>query len=79
MLKDASFVIWTTTPWTLPANLALSVNPEFSYHLVKSKWGKLVIAEDLLESFAKLVMNEEEFAEYMVIGSTDDFEASASS
>ncbi len=28
---NASFVAWTTTPWTLPSNLALCVNPEFTY------------------------------------------------
>lgn len=75
MLQDAAFVIWTTTPWTLPANLALSVNPEFSYHLVKSKWGKLIIAEKLLPAFAELMLSEEELAEYQLIGSTEDFEA----
>lgn len=32
---SASFVAWTTTPWTLPSNLALCVHPEFSYALVK--------------------------------------------
>ncbi|HEY9687285.1 MAG TPA: isoleucine--tRNA ligase [Coleofasciculaceae cyanobacterium] len=77
MLEGASLVIWTTTPWTLPANLALAVNPDLDYHLVTSKWGKLVIAKDLLESFAKVTMSEDEFAEYIVIGSTDTFEAIA--
>ncbi len=77
MLQDASFVIWTTTPWTLPANLALSVNPDLEYHLLKSKWGKLVIAKELVPAFAKLVLNEDEWMEYDAIGSTDDFEAIA--
>lgn len=77
MLQDASLVIWTTTPWTLPANLALAVNPEFTYHLVKSKWGKLLVAQDLLPAFAKVVLTPEELAEYELIGGTDDFEAIA--
>jgi isoleucyl-tRNA synthetase len=77
MLSDASFVIWTTTPWTLPANLALSINPDFTYHLVKSRWGKLLIAEKLLPAFANLMLDEEERAEYQLIGSTDTFEAIA--
>ena len=34
-----SAVIWTTTPWTLPANLALSVHPEFEYIVVKGRDG----------------------------------------
>lgn len=77
MLADASLVIWTTTPWTLPANLALAINPEFTYHLVKSQWGKLLVAEKLLPAFAKVVLSAEEFAEYELIGSTDTFEAIA--
>ena len=37
MVKDpsVSFVAWTTTPWTLPANLAICVNPEFVYLKIK--------------------------------------------
>ncbi|WP_162151075.1 isoleucine--tRNA ligase [Haploplasma modicum] len=49
-LKDANLLIWTTTPWTLPANLAVSVHPDFNYVLVDTKFGKLVLLEDLLES-----------------------------
>eukprot|EP00924_Labyrinthula_sp_SR-Ha-C_P008800 augustus_masked-scaffold_2-processed-gene-3.48-mRNA-1 protein AED:0.01 eAED:0.02 QI:0/-1/0/1/-1/1/1/0/1176 len=36
-LEGASFVAWTTTPWTLPSNLGLAVHPEFDYVLVKDK------------------------------------------
>lgn len=32
---EVSFLAWTTTPWTLPSNLALAVNPNFEYVLVK--------------------------------------------
>lgn len=77
LLQGASLVIWTTTPWTLPANLALAINPDFTYHLVTSKWGKLLVAEKLLPEFAKLILTEDELAEYTLIGSTDDFEAIA--
>jgi len=49
---DISFVIWTTTPWTLPANRAVSVHPEVEYTLVQcEKDGKkfrLVLASDLV-------------------------------
>ena len=47
-----SVVIWTTTPWTLPANQAVSLNPEFEYALVQVDWEqgreRLLLAEDLL-------------------------------
>lgn len=33
-LEDASLAIWTTTPWTIPANLAVAVNGDLSYALV---------------------------------------------
>jgi isoleucyl-tRNA synthetase len=46
-------VIWTTTPWTLPANLALCFHPEFSYAAYTTNRGNLVIAEGLEESFFK--------------------------
>jgi isoleucyl-tRNA synthetase len=46
-------VIWTTTPWTIPANQALTVHPEFTYALVRSDSIYLVLAEDLVESCLK--------------------------
>ncbi len=49
-LEKAAVVIWTTTPWTLPANQAVSVHPELEYMLAESTQGPLVIARDLLES-----------------------------
>jgi len=42
--KDSYFVIWTTTPWTLIANVAVAVHPEFSYSYVKTNGGNLIIA-----------------------------------
>jgi isoleucyl-tRNA synthetase len=53
--KELFVVIWTTTPWTLPANLAISLNPEFHYGLYEHKNNKeiWVIAEELFESFLK--------------------------
>ena len=59
-LKDASVVIWTTTPWTIPANKALAFNSNIEYSLVEInelenfKEKKIVIASDLLESTIKL-------------------------
>ena len=50
---DAEIVIWTTTPWTLPANLGISVHPEFTYVVVETGGRQFVVAEGLLESVAK--------------------------
>ncbi|MEW6590149.1 MAG: isoleucine--tRNA ligase [Pseudomonadota bacterium] len=43
-------VIWTTTPWTLPANQAVSLHPEFQYALVRTAKGLLILAESLREA-----------------------------
>ncbi len=44
-----SVVIWTTTPWTLPANQAVALNPDLEYVLVQAGGERLVIAEGMLE------------------------------
>lgn len=49
-LSNPSVVIWTTTPWTLPANEAVCLHPELTYVLVQAGDEQLVLAEDLLES-----------------------------
>ncbi|WP_163558326.1 isoleucine--tRNA ligase [Halomonas sp. NO4] len=46
----AAIVIWTTTPWTVPANQALNVHPEFTYALVEAGGRLLLLAEELVES-----------------------------
>ena len=43
---DVYAVIWTTTPWTLPANQAVSVHPEFDYALVKTDKGCLILCAE---------------------------------
>lgn len=54
--KEKTFlIIWTTTPWTLPANLAISLNPDFEYGLYTVEGENWVLAKDLAESFSKLV------------------------
>ncbi|AEF95122.1 Isoleucyl-tRNA synthetase [Desulfotomaculum nigrificans CO-1-SRB] len=53
--QDASVVIWTTTPWTLPANVAISVHPEFAYVVATVNGEKVVVARELLESFKQAV------------------------
>ncbi|MCX7177693.1 MAG: class I tRNA ligase family protein, partial [Proteobacteria bacterium] len=47
--KTAYAVIWTTTPWTIPANQALNIHPEFTYELVDTSRGLLLLAAELRE------------------------------
>mgnify|MGYP000992659982 CR=1 FL=1 len=47
--EDVNILAWTTTPWTLPANLMLAVNPEMTYCEVLVDGEKLIIAEEALE------------------------------
>lgn len=49
---DEEVVIWTTTPWTLPANLGISVHPDLTYVVVAVDKRKFVICKDLLEAVA---------------------------
>ena len=51
--KALAFVIWTTTPWTIPANLGICLNPDLPYALVEVGGEYLVIAEGLVEEVAK--------------------------
>lgn len=47
---DESFIIWTTTPWTIPANLAICLNADFTYAVVQSEKGKFIVLEELVDS-----------------------------
>ena len=51
---DTYVVIWTTTPWTIPANLAIALHPLFDYVVVRTERGNLVMAKEL----AKDVLEE---------------------
>ena len=53
--KKLFVVIWTTTPWTLPANQAVVVHPKLTYILLQIEDKCFVIAEDLLEEFTKRI------------------------
>ena len=48
-IGKASAIIWTTTPWTLPANEAISVNPKLQYGLYKSNNNFFILAEELAD------------------------------
>ena len=51
--KPAHVVIWTTTPWTIPANQALNIHPEFEYALVDAGDKLLILAAELVEACLK--------------------------
>ena len=48
--NDISIVIWTTTPWTLPASMAVTLHEDFTYLLIKTEKGALILEESLHES-----------------------------
>ena len=51
--KKFSFLVWTTTPWTLPANVGLAVHPELDYVLLETERGNFLLAEALLPSLTQ--------------------------
>lgn len=51
--NDTSFVIWTTTPWTLPANLAIAVKPDATYGVYEADGRKFVVAAELADKVAE--------------------------
>lgn len=61
---DVSVVIWTTTPWTLPANQAVALNPDLDYVLVQAGDERLVLAEGMIDS----AMQRWAVADYRVLG-----------
>jgi isoleucyl-tRNA synthetase len=61
---EVSVLIWTTTPWTLPASSAVSVNAEFDYVVVQAGSERLIMARDLIEA----VMGRGEVEDYAIVG-----------
>ncbi|MFA6796452.1 MAG: isoleucine--tRNA ligase, partial [Bacilli bacterium] len=53
LTKDDSFVIWTTTPWTIPADLAISLNPGYTYGVFETEKGNLIFLESLKDELQK--------------------------
>lgn len=49
--KDINLVIWTTTPWTLPANQGIAIGKDIEYSLINTNAGKLIIAKNLVSDF----------------------------
>lgn len=65
--KPVYAIIWTTTPWTIPSNMAISMHPRFEYTFFEYKGDVYVVAQELLSSFLKDVEWEE--SDIRVIGS----------
>ena len=63
ILQSPAVVIWTTTPWTLPANEAVSLHPELTYVLAQSGNEQLVLVKELLDT----AMQRYELGDYQVI------------
>lgn len=62
---DVYFVIWTTTPWTLPANLALAVHPDVKYVAVKKEDGVYIVADPLRQRLSEEIsLNGEVIREF---------------
>ncbi len=52
-IAGAYALVWTTTPWTIPANLALTVRPDFEYYIVRNGEERYLVAKALYEQTAK--------------------------
>lgn len=57
--SDEELVIWTTTPWTLPANTAVMVHPEYEYNLIQFKDRKIWMAKELTETIIEKLQIED--------------------
>ncbi len=63
-VADLSVVIWTTTPWTLPANQAVALHPELNYSLLRTGAEHLIVATGLLDTVAQ----RWQLKDYQVVG-----------
>lgn len=61
--SDVNIVIWTTTPWTIPGNLAVTLHPELSYALVAVNNERLILAEAMVEE----IMTRYGFSGYRIL------------
>jgi len=62
--KNNFFLIWTTTPWTIPGNMAVALHPDIEYSIVQTNRGNFILASALVEK----VMKEIEVRDYQVLG-----------
>jgi isoleucyl-tRNA synthetase len=64
--SDVNIVIWTTTPWTIPGNLAITLHPELQYALVSVNGERLIMAEAMVDD----VMSRYEYSGQQIVAST---------
>jgi len=64
--SDVNIVIWTTTPWTIPGNLAVTLHPELQYALVSVNGERLIMAEAMVDD----VIARYEFSDHHIIATT---------
>jgi isoleucyl-tRNA synthetase len=69
--REEKLVIWTTTPWTIPSNMAVFTHPDYKYAVVEAEGEKLIIAEQLVDRvMSKKGLEEDEYEiERTLIGS----------
>lgn len=63
-LDNTYIVIWTTTPWTLPGNQAITLNPEYTYAVVEKDSSRYIMAKELVEQ----VMSAAQMEDYKIVG-----------
>ncbi|KAF6756285.1 isoleucyl-tRNA synthetase [Ephemerocybe angulata] len=61
--QDVKLLVWTTTPWTLTANMGIAVHPDLVYSVVKSQEGVLVVAKDRVEALTDIIGETEVLAQ----------------
>ncbi|MFH1825638.1 MAG: isoleucine--tRNA ligase [Candidatus Firestonebacteria bacterium] len=67
--KKSYFLIWTTTPWTLPANLAIALNPEINYSILEIKNEYFILADALVNSvMQKVKINDFKIVQHGIKG-----------
>lgn len=57
--RDTYVVIWTTTPWTLPGNVGITISPDFEYSLVEANGEKLIMATELVDKVMQIAKIED--------------------
>ncbi len=69
--REEKLVIWTTTPWTIPANMAVFVNPDYQYAVVEVGDEKLILAEQLVGEVMKEAGSEGDYEVERTISGSD--------
>ena len=61
--KEGSLAIWTTTPWTIPFNLGVMVNPDLEYSKISTNQGIFYVAKELVKRFGEIIENKPKILE----------------